>query len=68
MVAEAAERSVHGGVAEWLGRGLQNPAPRFDSARRLYPSALAYPTFGRMAMRYGRVTTPGGYNDDGSGA
>ncbi len=25
-----------GGVAEWLGRGLQIPAPRFNSGRRLY--------------------------------
>jgi hypothetical protein len=24
-----------GGVAEWLGRGLQSPVQRFDSARRL---------------------------------
>ena len=25
----------HGGVAEWLGKGLQNPVPRFNSGRRL---------------------------------
>ena len=25
----------HGGVAEWLGKGLQNPLPRFNSGRRL---------------------------------
>ena len=24
-----------GGVAEWLGRGLQSPPPRFESGRRL---------------------------------
>lgn len=24
-----------GGVAEWLGKGLQNPLPRFNSGRRL---------------------------------
>ncbi len=24
-----------GDVAEWLGKGLQNPVPRFDSGRRL---------------------------------
>ena len=25
----------HGGVAEWLGKGLQNPVLRFNSGRRL---------------------------------
>jgi hypothetical protein len=25
-----------GGVAEWLGKGLQNPLPRFNSGRRLH--------------------------------
>ena len=25
-----------GDVAEWLGKGLQNPLPGFDSRRRLY--------------------------------
>ena len=24
-----------GGMAEWLGKGLQNPVPRFDSGCRL---------------------------------
>ena len=31
-------RSGHGpagGMAEWLGKGLQNPVPRFDSGCRL---------------------------------
>ena len=28
-------KSADGGVAEWLGRGLQSPVRRFDSARRL---------------------------------
>src|SRR3712207_1348314 len=28
-------RGPTGGMAEWLGKGLQNPAPRFDSGCRL---------------------------------
>ena len=28
-------RPVLGGMAEWLGKGLQNPVPRFDSGCRL---------------------------------
>ena len=28
-------RPPHGDVAEWLGRGLQNLVPRFNSGRRL---------------------------------
>ena len=31
----AIDWSRNGGVAEWLGRGLQSPAQRFDSAPRL---------------------------------
>jgi hypothetical protein len=26
---------IIGGMAEWLGKGLQNPVPRFDSGCRL---------------------------------
>jgi len=26
---------ITGGMAEWLGKGLQNPVPRFDSGCRL---------------------------------
>lgn len=41
VVSSAAVRSgflvqwTRGDVAEWLGRGLQNPVRRFNSARRL---------------------------------
>ncbi len=28
-------REATGGMAEWLGKGLQNPVPRFDSGCRL---------------------------------
>jgi hypothetical protein len=28
-----------GGMAEWLGKGLQNPVPRFDSGCRLSEGA-----------------------------
>ena len=28
-------RGATGGMAEWLGKGLQNPVPRFDSGCRL---------------------------------
>lgn len=28
-------RPLRGDVAEWLGKGLQNPVPGFDSRRRL---------------------------------
>jgi hypothetical protein len=28
-------REATGGMAEWLGKGLQNPEPRFDSGCRL---------------------------------
>ena len=32
--------SCLGDVAEWLGKGLQNPLPGFDSRRRLHRKAL----------------------------
>src|SRR5829696_9385215 len=32
-------RGPTGGMAEWLGKGLQNPAPRFDSGCRLLEEA-----------------------------
>ena len=31
---------VPGGVAEWLGRGLQSPPPRFESGRRLQDAPI----------------------------
>lgn len=31
---------LNGGVAEWLGSGLQNRARQFDSARRLFLSVF----------------------------
>ena len=39
-----------GDVAEWLGKGLQNPLPGFDSRRRLdenRPLCLTSPPWGR---------------------
>ena len=30
-----------GGMAEWLGKGLQNPVPRFDSGCRLSNQAAS---------------------------
>jgi hypothetical protein len=42
-------RSGHGpagGMAEWLGKGLQNPVPRFDSGCRLSAGEL----YGRLAQ------------------
>ena len=38
-------RGPIGGMAEWLGKGLQNPAPRFDSGCR-----LSERTKGRLAQ------------------
>lgn len=35
----AAAPAAHGGVAEWLGKGLQNPVHRFNSGPRLEPIA-----------------------------
>ena len=34
-VAEGFAGGYIGGMAEWLGKGLQNPVPRFDSGCRL---------------------------------
>ena len=31
---------IPGDVAEWLGKGLQNPVRRFESARRLTDSFM----------------------------
>ena len=33
-------KQLHGGMAEWLGKGLQNPVPRFDSGCRLSHSRV----------------------------
>src|ERR671916_1829096 len=40
-------RGPNGGMAEWLGKGLQNPAPRFDSGCRL--------SEGPRSVRHGRL-------------
>ena len=37
-------RQKYGGVAEWLGKGLQIPPPRFNSGRRLQPKSLVSET------------------------
>ena len=37
-------RGPNGGMAEWLGKGLQNPAPRFDSGCRLSEGPVQYDT------------------------
>ena len=34
-MAPSSRLVLPGGVAEWLGRGLQSPPPRFESGRRL---------------------------------
>ena len=34
-MAPSSRLIIPGGVAEWLGRGLQSPPPRFESGRRL---------------------------------
>src|ERR671917_755931 len=41
-------RGPTGGMAEWLGKGLQNPPPRFDSGCRL--SGRAHVRYGRLAQ------------------
>src|SRR4028118_143763 len=41
-------RGPNGGMAEWLGKGLQNPAPRFDSGCRL--SERSAQGHGRLAQ------------------
>jgi hypothetical protein len=52
-VVRSVERAVtrpplsFGDVAEWLGKGLQNPVPGFDSRRRLRRYNVAY---GRLAQ------------------
>ena len=35
LVVMRSQGLQHGDVAEWLGRGLQNLVPRFNSGRRL---------------------------------
>src|SRR4029450_8639875 len=46
-----AHRAVFGGVAEWLGKGLQNPVHRFNSGPRLEtPWARRIGRFGRLAQ------------------
>jgi hypothetical protein len=44
-------QSHPGGVAEWLGRGLQNLAQRFNSAPRLQRNRRSEATFERPHVR-----------------
>src|SRR3954471_15819194 len=42
---------IIGGMAEWLGKGLQNPVPRFDSGCRLSEGrGTVHDYYGRLAQ------------------
>jgi hypothetical protein len=49
-VARPGGRVIHGGVAEWLGRGLQSLAHRFDSGPRLELRGPGRDARGRLAQ------------------
>jgi hypothetical protein len=44
-------------VAEWLGRGLQSLAQRFDSARRLQRNAVVADDLGMKRPKAPRIET-----------